>query len=434
MRKKRWLFLILILLMLVLGSTAAAAQPGVLVLKVQGPIVPVVADYIHRGIAQAEASGASALIIELDTPGGLVSSAQEIIQDMLAARVPVVVYVYPAGAWAGSAGAFITLAANVAAMAPSTFIGAAHPVTMGGGGQTQELPKTIEEKTVNALASSIKSIAEQRHRNVTEAEAMVRQSTAKTDREALELNLIDERAESLSELLDKLEGRKVTLPGEQEVTLHTRGAAIYTLEMNAIERILLTMSNPNIAYILLTIAILAIMAEVSNPGMIFPGVIGGIGLFTALYTLGTLEANYAGILLILLAFGLFMAEAFVTSHGVLAVGGVISLIMGSLLLFSGSPAFGIDLRLIIGIAAVLTAVFAFIITAVVRTQRRPQVTGREGMIGMSAEVRTPLEPAGTVLAHGELWRATVDEGAAAPGEEVIITEVQGLRLKVARKK
>ena len=420
-----------------------ASNNSIYVLHVEGPIVPAVADYLHRGISEAVDNGAQAIVVELDTPGGLVTSAQDIIQDFLASRIPIIVYVSPAGGWAGSAGAFITLAAHVAAMAPSTFIGAAHPVTMGGS--TPGLPSPsqpgegtttspIEEKMVNALASSIRSIAEQRHRNVNIAEDMVRKSVAKTDSEALELNIIEYRAENLQELLDKVNGRKVSLTGGLEATLNTKGATLVELKMSPIERFLQTISDPNIAYIMLSLAVLAIFVEISNPGIILPGIIGGIGLLTALYALGTLQANWTGIALILLAFGLLIADVFATSHGVLTVGGVVSLALGSLLLFPDSNIFRVNPWIIILVISIITAFFIFIVTAVVRTQRQPQTTGREGMIGMSAIARTPLEPTGEVFTHGELWQATIDEGKAEPGEEVIITKIEGLKLWVTKKK
>jgi membrane-bound serine protease (ClpP class) len=425
-------FLSFLLLLAAAFTPARAATSTVYVMRVQGAIVPVVADYIHRGIEKAEAEGASALIIELDTPGGLVSSSQKIIQDFLAAEVPIVVYVSPAGGWAGSAGAFITIAAHVAAMAPGTFIGAAHPVSIGPSGES-ETSKIMEEKTVNALASAIKSIAEKRHRNVEVAEDMVRKSVAITDSEALELNIIDLRSENLKELLDQMEGRQVTLAEDKVVTLETEGARIERVNMTSRENILLTLSNPNIAYLLLSLAMLGIFLEFSNPGAILPGVFGGIALFLALYSLGTLEANYAGILLIILGFGLFLAEIFVLSSGILIVGGVASLAFGSLILFSGTPALEINRGLIAGVVGGVAAVFIFVVGAVLHSHRRPQVTGREGMVGMTATVKTPLEPTGTVSVHGEIWRARLDGGTADVDEEVVVTKVEGLKLRVARK-
>lgn len=436
-----WTLLLWALAVVVPGA-AANGDNTIYVLRVEGPIVPAVADYIDRGLAEAVSRKAQAVVIEINTPGGLVTSAQKIIEDFLASRIPVIVYVSPAGGWAGSAGAFITMAAHVGAMAPGTFIGAAHPVTLGGAPGGPPAPtqpggsaaSPIEEKMVNALASSIRSIAEQRNRNVQVAEDMVRKSVAKTDREALELNIIEYRAENLEELLDKVNGRKVTLSGGLEATLNTKGAAVKTLPMSPVERFLQTVSDPNIAYILLSLAVLAIFVEISNPGVIFPGVVGGIGLLIALYALGTLQAQWTGIALILLAFGLLIGDVFATSHGVLTAGGIASLVFGSLLLFPESDVFRINPWLVAGVAVLIGAFFIIVVTAVVRTQRQPQTTGREGMMGSTAVAKTRLAPTGTVFTHGELWEAILDEGIAEPEEEVIVARIEGLKLRVTKKK
>ena len=429
--RRLWLALGLLVALSTVAS-AQAASPFIKVLEVKGAIVPVVADYIERGLAQARDQGARAVIIELNTPGGLVSTTQSIIEDILGSPVPVVVYVSPAGAWAGSAGAFITLASHVAAMAPGTFIGAAHPVAISPTGSA-ELPATQEEKTVNALASAIRSIAQERQRNVEVAEDMVRKSVAQTDVEALKLNLIDIRAESMEDLLAQLDGRTVKVAGGKEVTLQTKGVPLSRTPMSMVERFLFTISNPNIAYILITIAIIGIFVELTNPGAIFPGVLGGISLFLALYSLGSLQAYWAALLLIALAFGLIVAEVFVASHGVLGVGGIVALIAGSMLLFTGSPTFSIHPGLIAGVAIFLAGFFIFAFRAVIRTHRLPQTWGAEGMVGQTAVVRTPLNPRGTVACLGELWEASMEAGSANPGEEVVIKAVHGLKLTVARK-
>jgi len=427
--RRFWLFLIFLGLILFLASgEVSATSPQVDVLRVKGTINPVLAGYIDRGIGLAEDQGAVACVIEMDTPGGLDSSMRDIVQRILEAEVPVVVYV-PTGGRAASAGAFITLAAHVAAMAPATEIGAAHPVAIGEGG----MDETMEEKVVNDAVAYIRSIAETRGRNADWAEAAVRESRSSSASEALELGVIDIMADNRDSLLAQLNGRQVTLQAGDVVTLNTEGATINYTDMATLERFLFTISDPNIAYILLSIGMLGIMLELFNPGTIFPGVVGAVCLLLSFYALGMLPVNYAGIILILIAFGLFIAEIFITSHGLLALGGIASLTMGSLILMS-NPLFQINPGLIAGVVIAVAAFFILVIAAIVRTHRRPQQTGREAMVGSVAVVRTPLEPKGTVFVHGERWEATLDEGKAEPGEEVVITEVDGLRLKVTKKK
>ncbi|MDP7470597.1 MAG: NfeD family protein, partial [Dehalococcoidia bacterium] len=302
---------------------------------------------------------------------------------------------------------------------------------------SSELPAVQEEKTVNALASAIRSIAQERQRNVEVAEDMVRNSVAQTDTEALEMDLIEIRADSLGELLDKLEGRKVRVAGDREVSLRTQGVPLNFVSMGAFEGILFALSNPNIAYLLLSLAMIGIFVELTNPGAIFPGVFGGISLFLALYSLGTLEAYWAALLLVALAFGLIIAEVYVASHGILGVGGVASLIAGSILLFSGSTVFSIHPAVIVTVAIFLSGFFILAFGAVVRTHRQSQTWGTEGMLGQVAVVRSTLNPAGTVASMGELWQARLAEESAEPAEpdeQVVIREVHGLRLTVTRKK
>lgn len=412
-----------------LSFRAKAAAPTIEVLRVEGTIVPIVADYIHRGLDRAESEGASVCIIQLNTPGGLYDSTQKIVQRILNAKIPVVVYVSPAGGWAGSAGTFITLSAHIAAMAPGSRIGAAHPVAMG-----TEMPEEMKQKVSEDAAAFMRSVAEMRGRDPYHAELAVRESKSYTDTEALENKLIDLRAADLKDLIAQLEGRKVTLVTGQEVTITTKEYHLKPTEMNTIERFLHTISDPNIAYILLSLATIGIMAELYNPGLIFPGVFGGISLLLAFYSLGVLNAYWGGILLILLAYGLLLAEVFVTSHGILAAGGITSLIIGSLVLFSrSSPPMEINRGLIAGVAILMLAFFVFVIGAVVRAQRRQATTGAEGLIGKTAVVQTPLTPKGTVLVEGEHWTATIDSGKVKPGEEVIITKVEGLTLRVTKK-
>jgi membrane-bound serine protease (ClpP class) len=412
------------------GSLIAAASPTTVeVLTVDGTIVPVIADYIDRGISQAEKDGATVCIIELDTPGGLLDSTDKIVKRIMNAAVPIVVYVSPKGAWAASAGTFITLSAHIAAMTPGTVIGAAHPVSGGG----QEIPADEMQKIVEFSAKWMKTIAEERGRNMEQAELAVTESKSFTDVAALEYNLINLRADSLESLISQINGWKVTLASGEEVVIDTTNYGSTRNEMNAIEKFLQTISDPNIAYILLTLATIGLITEISNPGMVFPGVAGGISLLLAFYSLGVLNAYWGGIALILLAMGLFIAEYFTHSFGLLTAGGITSLVIGSLILFSESPGIEVNKGLIAGVTVGITAFAVFVIGAIIRGQRRRKVTGAEGMIGEIAIAKTPLDPTGTVLAQGELWAAAAEGGRVAPGEEVIITKVEALKLWVAKK-
>jgi membrane-bound serine protease (ClpP class) len=412
------------------GILVAAASPTTVeILTVDGTIVPVIADYIDRGISQAEKDGATACIIELNTPGGLLDSTEKIVQSIMNADVPIVVYVSPKGAWAASAGTFITLSANIAAMTPGTTIGAAHPVSGGG----EEIPEDQMKKIVEFSAKWMRTIAEERGRNMEEAELAVTQSKSFTDVDALGSNLIDLRADNLESLISQINGWEVTLASGEEVTVDTTNYGSTRNEMNAVERFLQAISDPNIAYILLSLASIGLIVEISNPGLIFPGVAGGISLFLAFYSLGVLDAYWGGIALILLAVGLFIAEYFTTSFGLLTAGGIASLVMGSLILFSHSPGIEVNKGLIAGVTVGFTAFAVFVIGAIVRGQRRRKATGPEGMIGTIAIAKTPLDPTGTVLAEGELWTAASEGGRMARGEEVIITRVEGLKLWVAKK-
>jgi membrane-bound serine protease (ClpP class) len=412
------------------GSLLAAAGPTTVeILTVDGTIVPVIADYIDRGISQAEEHGASVCVIELDTPGGLLDSTEKIVQKIMNAKVPIVVYVSPKGAWAASAGTFITLSAHIAAMTPGTTIGAAHPVSAGG----EEIPEDQMKKIVEFSAKWMRSIAEERGRNMEEAELAVTESKSFTDVDALENNLVDLRAENLADLISQINGWNVTLAGGQEVILDTTNYGSTRNEMNAVEKFLQTISDPNIAYILFTLATIGLITEISNPGMVFPGVAGGISLLLAFYSLGVLNAYWGGIALVLLAVGLFIAEYFTSSFGLLTAGGIISLVAGSLILFSHSPGIEVDKRLIAGVVVGVTAFAVFVLGAIIRGQRRRKTTGAEGMIGEIAIAKSPLDPTGTVLAQGELWTATLEGGRVTPGEEVIIAKVEGLKLWVKKK-
>jgi membrane-bound serine protease (ClpP class) len=413
-----------------LAVTAHAQAPTVKVLKVDGTIVPIVADYIERGISQAEDENATVCIIELDTPGGLLDATEEIVQKIMNADVPVVVYVSPKGAWAASAGTFITLSANIAAMTPGTTIGAAHPVSGSG----EEIPEDQMKKITEFSAKWIKTIAEERGRNMEEAQLAVTESKSFTDVDALNANLIDLRADNLESLIAEIDGRQVTLSNGATVTIDTGNYELVRDEMNFIESFLHAISDPNIAYILLSVGSIGIIAEIYNPGMFFPGIIGAISLLLAFYSLGVLDARWGGILLILLAFGLFIGEVLTTSFGLFTAGGIIALVIGSLILFPrGSPVFSVDPWLIAVVVILIAGFFAFVIQKVVRTHRRQAATGREELIGKTAVVRVALEPEGEIFFKGELWTAVSEKGRVKPGEEVIINKVDGLTLYVTRK-
>ena len=424
------LLLVAIVTLTAIGVGATSSQIDVL--HVKGTINPVLVDYIRHGIDQAEENYAIACIIQLDTPGGLDTSMRDIVKDIVNAQVPVVVYVSPSGSRAASAGVFITMAAHVAAMAPNTAIGAAHPVAIGTEGEA-EISEAMEEKVVNDAAAYIRSIASAHGRNMEWAEKAVRESVSATEQEALELNVIDMVAPNLDALVAQLDGRQVTMLDGSMVTLDTQGASINSVKMSLIEDFLYAIADPNIAYILLSLAMLGLMVEISNPGLIFPGVVGGICLLLAFYSLGMLPVNYAGVLLIVLAFGLFIGEVLTTTFGLFTAGGITSLIIGSLILFKGGPLFQIDPWLIATVAILVGGLFAFILNQVIRAHRRQASTGREELIGKTAVVKVALEPEGTVFLKGERWTAVSETGRVEPEETVIITKVDGLKLYVTKK-
>ncbi|MEE8470254.1 MAG: nodulation protein NfeD [Dehalococcoidia bacterium] len=433
----------------VVASGSAQPSSQIDVLRVDGVIVPAVAGYIDRGISEAESHQAAAVIIELNTPGGLLSTTESIVDRILDAEVPVVVYV---DRWAGSAGTFITLAAHVAAMAPASLIGAATPVSIGSeDGLSETLAKKITEDT----AARIRSLADLRGRNQKAAEATVLEALSFTDQEALGLvalsedhqallgldspyldpPLVDIGADSLNSLISQLDGMKVEVAG-REVTISTEGYFTNDIPMSTIEKFLQVISDPNIAYILLTLATTGLILELVNPGTILPGVVGAISLILAFYSLSVLEASWAGIFFIILAFVMFIAEVFTTTFGILTMGGLASLIMGSLILFGGGPELfqlKIDWWVVALVAIVITAIFVFVMGAVVRSQRQRSVTGREGMIGQVARALTEIDPSGMVLVEGERWTAKTEADRIEPGEEVIVTRVEGLKLWVSKK-
>ena len=427
------LLFVLVLLAMSLATSVQSQSPSINVMTIKGTINPVLIDYVERGIEDAEERGAEAVIIQLDTPGGLDTAMRDIIQHMVNSEVPVVVFVSPSGARAASAGVFITMAAHVAVMAPNTAIGAAHPVSIGEDGESA-MSETMEEKVLNDAAAYIRSIAEGHGRNVEWAERAVRESVSATEREALDLNVIDMIAPDLDTLIAQLDGWEVTMLDDEVIILETSQVIINDFPMTAIEGFLYAIADPNIAYLLLSIATLGIMAEIFNPGLIFPGVVGGISLLMAFYSLGMLPVNYAGILLIVLAVGLFIGEVLTTTFGIFTAGGVVSLVIGSLILFQGaSPVFQIDPWLIATVTIILAGVLAFIIHRAIVAHRRQARTGREELVGKTALVKVTLRPEGTVFFKGERWKAISEDDEIKTGEEVVIDRVDGLILYVSKK-
>lgn len=412
------------------GGAWAASQPrGVLVLTVDGPIVPVVARYVERGLESAAREGRQACVIELNTPGGLYDTTQEIVQSILNSRVPVVVYVHPAGGWAASAGTFITISGHVAAMAPGSRIGAAHPV----GAQGEEIQGVPAEKITEDAAAWVRSIASMRGRDADRAEAAVVKSRSYTDEEALRYRLVDVRARDLSELLTSIDGRQVKLLDGREVRLRTAGADVKRMPMSGLERFLLTVADPNVAYILLSLGMLGLMVELFHPGVLFPGVAGAVATVLGLYSLGTLDASWSGVLLIILAFGFFIAEIFIPSFGLLTVAGLVALVTGSIMLFTESgPMTALNWGVIAGVVVAVASFMIFVARAVIKAQRQKSVTGAEGLIGTVGETITPLEPRGEILLEGERWRAESLEGPIPPGERVRVARREGLKVFVRR--
>ncbi|MFQ5960691.1 MAG: nodulation protein NfeD, partial [Candidatus Methylomirabilales bacterium] len=417
----------LLILVFTLLAPGMASPREVYVARVDGIISPSTADFIVGAIQKAEQGNGEVLVIELDTPGGLDTSMRVIIKEMLRSPVPVIVYVAPSGARAASAGAFITIAGDVAAMAPGTNIGAAHPVQMGGGEMDKEMAKKVEHDA----AAYIRGIAERRGRNATWAEKAVRESVSITAAEALKLKVIDLVAEDLANLLAQVDGRTLET-GAGKVTLQTKAATITEVEMNFRDKILQVISNPTIAYILLILGMAGLYFELSNPGAILPGVLGGICLILAFWAFQTLPINFAGLLLIILGVLLFIAELQVVSHGVLTAGGIIAMLLGSLMLIdSPAPFLQISLSAIIGVTAATTGFFLLVIGAAIRAHRRQPVTGHEGLIGQIGVVKTPLRPEGQIFVRGEIWKATSEE-PVKPGGQVEVTGISGLTLKVKK--
>jgi membrane-bound serine protease (ClpP class) len=407
-------------------SAADAPTPLVFHAQVQSIIQPVVAEFLKDGLAEADAAGAVAFVLELDTPGGLLTSTREISTAMLGAATPVVVYVAPSGAQAASAGFFLLMAADVAAMAPGTNTGAAHPVANEG----KDIEGHLGEKVEQDAAATIRSLAERNGRDPKLAESAVMESRSFTEREAMEAGLVDLVADDLSSLLEQLEGREVRIGKGETRLLRTTGAEIRVQEMTIFQRVLSAIAHPNIAYLLLTLGGLGLYFELSTPGAILPGVLGAICLVLAFFALSVLPVNAAGIALLILAALFFIAEIKVTSYGLLTVGGIIALVLGSSMLFeSPDPAVRVSVSVIVSVALFAALLVGVLLTLVVRTHRTQVATGAEGMVRKQAVARTELAPRGKVFVHGELWDA-VSEAPAAVGQAVEVVAVEGMTLRV----
>jgi membrane-bound serine protease (ClpP class) len=415
-----WLALTVVLL---LGSGRAIGGTGeVYIIRVSDAISPGTAEFIRQGIKKAEKDEAACLIIELDTPGGLAESMRTIVQDLLASKVPVVVYVAPSGARAASAGVMITMAADIAAMAPGTNIGAAHPVGAGG----QEISGKMSEKVVNDMVAHAKSVAERRGRNQEWVEKAIRESVSATESEALKENIVDLIAQDTDDLIRQINGRSVAGKG----TLRLDDARKTVIEEDLRTKILRTISNPNIAYILLMIGLAGLYFELSHPGAILPGVIGGICLVLAFFALQTLPVNYAGILLIVLAIIFFILEMKVTSYGMLSVAGIASLLLGSVMLFEGEGSEDrLSWHVLIPTLVVISGFFTAVAFLVFRSQVSRPTTGSAGLVGEVGVVKKALAPEGKVFVHGELWNATAHK-PIEEGIRVRVVKVMGLVLEV----
>jgi len=411
---------------------ASAEGKSALVITVNGAIGPVSAEYIVKGIQTAEADPTiEALVVEMDTPGGLDTSMRQIIKEIQRSPVPVIVYVAPSGSRAASAGAFITMAAHVAAMAPGTNIGAASPVNMGGEG----MDKTMKRKVTNDAAAYIRSIAEARGRNADLGEEMVRQGMSMSETDALKQNVVDIIAKDLPSLLAAINGKTVKT-GAGEKVLATAGLTVKRLEMNWRQRIFDALANPNVAYILMMLGFYGLFFELSNPGAILPGIIGAICLILAFYSLQTLTINYAGVLLILLAIILFVLEIWIPSYGALTLGGIVAFVIGSLMLVDSPEEYmRISLSVIISATIFTAAFFFFLVGSGVRAQYSKVTTGREGIIGATGVADTDLsrDKEGSVMINGEIWSAYSHDGTIEKGREIEVTKQDGLLLTVREK-
>jgi membrane-bound serine protease (ClpP class) len=417
--------------LLFLSPLSLAQKRIVELIHVDGTINPAASDFIHSSIKNAAEDEAECIIIQLNTPGGLLKSTRVIVTDLLNAPLPVIVYVSPSGSQAASAGVFVTLAAQIAAMAPGTNIGAAHPVTIGEG-QTQD--STMIGKITNDAAAFIRTIAEKRSRNIKWAEEAVRRSVSITETEALKEKVIDYVAKNVEDLLKQIDGKEVeTNSGKRNLAV--KDAEIRVINVGWRYQILNILSDPNIAYILLILGFYGLLFELYNPGSILPGIVGVISIILAFYSLHTLPVNYAGLGLIVFALVLFLAELKVQSHGLLAAGGILSLFLGSIMLIDTEPSFEfvrLSWAVIIPTVGLTTAFFLFAIGMGIRAQRRKPTTGREGLVGEIGEALETLNPTGQVRVHGEIWNAESEGGKIPKGAQIKVVRVENLKILVAK--
>lgn len=408
-----------------------AGYGSILKLTVNAPIHPVTSEYITKSLDRAAAENAELVILVLNTPGGLDSSMREIIEKILSSPVPIAGYVSPSGARSASAGFFIGMACDIYAMAPGTNTGAAHPVGISITGQSMD--ETMAEKVTHDAASYIKSIAEKRGRNTVLAEAAVRESKSYTENEALAGNLIELIAQTEQDIIDYFHGRTIQRFNGEEEELNLAGKPVVELPLSARQKFLLTISNPNLAYILLMLGLLGLYFEFSNPGAILPGVLGGICLLMAIFSFQILPINYVGLILIILAIGLFILEIKIQSYGILSFGGIAAMVIGSMMLIDAPiPELKPSLKFIIPVAIGISLIFIFLISLAIRAYMQKSFTGREGLIGEIGTTRSIMNPEGKVFVHGELWNA-VTTGEIAAGEKVAVEEVlPNLTLKVKK--
>lgn len=414
--------------LLALFATSVAGASSIVKIRVDDTIQPITAEYIDRAIEHARQTNADAVLIELSTPGGLLDSTRTIIQTILASPVPVIIYVAPSGARAASAGFFILEAADVAAMAPGTNTGAAHPVTLGG----EKMDDTMKAKVENDSAAFMRSYVGPRGRNVQLAETGVRESKSWTDQEALQQHLIDVVARDQNDLLHQLDGRTIKRFDGKTAKLHLAGDAIDELPMTLKQRILNFLLDPNIAFLVLAVGALALYAEFNHPGAIVPGVVGVVFILLALFALNLLPTRYASLTLILAAFVLFALEAKFATHGILGLGGIVLLTLGGLLLVDGPiPQMRVQLWTALGVSVPLGLITVFLMTIALRARRSKVVTGLQGMIGAVGEARTDIDPEGKVFVQGELWNAHA-RSRVGLGEHVVVRKVEGLELEVEK--